>query len=369
LHFLDALRGLAALGVVLFHFYARGVSPLHDLLASSSPAWLDWLFEHLYCGVDLFFVLSGFVIAFSMHGNTTNLRYAGNFVLRRIVRLDPPYWTAAVLMLAYFIWVEPAKWHDVYLEFGGIRGAAANLFYLQNFSSICPTASILDVSWTLCLEVQFYLTYLLILVLVFYAGRLITRNRPVPPRGVVLLRTLVILAVGAIAIASLAHWLRYRGDGFTGRSWMFFMGVALYAAITRGAPLAAVFVPLTVLACTFILKRDIEGEMAIATTAAIYTAAITGRLSTWLNNRPLLHLGKISYSIYLIHMVIGMNLLDQLRPYLQRHSPQSAWPAWLTWTAAIALSLIGAELLHRLIEAPSNRLSRKLKRHRSADSN
>src|SRR5262245_38603017 len=86
LHFLDALRGLAAVAVMLFHFFHKGVSPLHERLAASLPAWMSHTLSSMYCGVDVFFVLSGFVIAFSMDGQTTNVRYAGNFILRRSLR-------------------------------------------------------------------------------------------------------------------------------------------------------------------------------------------------------------------------------------------------------------------------------------------
>jgi peptidoglycan/LPS O-acetylase OafA/YrhL len=364
LHFLDSLRGLAALGVVFFHFYAPGVSPIHPILGGSSPSWVDWVLRHLYCGVDLFFVLSGFVIAFSMDGNATNVRYAGNFILRRSIRLDPPYWTAAALMLGYYVCLNPGNWHDVYLQFSGVRGVVANLFYVQNFASIYPAASVLDVSWTLCLEVQFYLAYLLMLVAAYYAGRWIA-GAPWARRGARRVRGTVFLAVGVIAVCSLAHWVRYRGDGFAGRSWMFFVGVSLYAAITRGAAPVLVILPLAALSCLFAVRQDVEGQTAVATTAAIYTAGVTGSLGTWLAKRPLMHLGRISYSIYLIHMVIGMNFLDQLRPYLERHASRGAWTAWAAWATAVALSLLGAELLHRVVEAPSNRLSRRLKPGRS----
>src|SRR5207247_2725414 len=126
LHFLDVLRGLAALSVMLFHFFAEGVSPIHQELADSLPAWMARIIQQMYCGVDVFFVLSGFVIAFSMDGQTANVGYAGNFILRRSLRLDPPYWVAMALMIGYFLVLWPTKWHDFYLMYGGVRGLASN---------------------------------------------------------------------------------------------------------------------------------------------------------------------------------------------------------------------------------------------------
>ena len=48
LHFLDALRGLAALSVMFFHFFALGVSPVHDQLAAGVPAWTAGILQHMY---------------------------------------------------------------------------------------------------------------------------------------------------------------------------------------------------------------------------------------------------------------------------------------------------------------------------------
>jgi peptidoglycan/LPS O-acetylase OafA/YrhL len=354
LHFLDALRGLAALAVMLFHFFALGVSPVHDRLAAGMPLWIAWLFQHLYCGVEVFFVLSGFVIAFSMDGHTANLRYAGNFIVRRSLRLDPPYWVACALMLGYFLCRWPTRWHDFYLMYGGIKGLAANLFYVQNLSFIHPAHSILDVSWTLCLEIQFYLAYLVMLLLGYYVSTLAAR------RATVVLRVIVVLGVAGVGGWSFWHSLQRASPDFAGRAWNFFLAVALYGALTRRVPKLAAVIPLTALAALFFWRKEIPNIVTIATAAAIYIAGATGRLSTLLSWRPLLHFGKISYSLYLLHMVIGLNLLWLLKPV----KAGSAVVAWISVALAVVLSLLGAELLYRLVEAPSNRLSQRLKRRR-----
>lgn len=354
LHFLDALRGLAAMSVMLFHFFVVGVSPVHEPLAAALPAWVAGVIQQMFCGVDVFFVLSGFVIAFSMDGQTTNLRYAGNFIMRRSLRLDPPYWVAAALMLAYFLMLWPAQWHDFYLQYGGVRGVAANLFYVQNLSFVYPAKSILDVSWTLCLEVQFYLTYLVVLVTGHYAGALMAR------RGERLRRAVVVLSVSTIAVWSLMCWVQHPSEDFIGQSWTFFLGVAVYGALTRGVPSIAVAVPLAILASLFAWKQEAHHLAAVAAAGAIFTAGVAGRLSTLLAVRPLLYLGKISYSLYLLHMVIGLNLLAWLSPMINGNG----LAAWLAVGMAMALSLVGAQMLHRFVEAPSNRLSQRLKRQR-----
>ena len=342
------------MSVMLFHFFAPGVSPIHDELAASMPTSMTRIIQEMYCGVNVFFVLSGFVIAFSMDGQTANLRYAGNFIVRRSLRLDPPYWAAMALMIGYFLLLWPTKWHDFYLMYGGMRGVAANLFYLQNLSFVYPANSILDVSWTLCLEVQFYLTYLLVLVTGHYSRSLTVRRATETRRAV------VVLSLTSVAVWSYVSWILQPSDDFTGRAWTFLLGVAVYGALTRGAPTIAVAVFLAALAVPFVWKQETEGIVTVATASVIFVSGLMGWMSTLLAYRPLLHLGKISYCIYLMHMVIGMNILSLLSSAIDG----SVAAAWIALAMAIVLSLFGAELLHRRVEAPSNRLGQRLKRPR-----
>jgi len=356
LQYLETLRGLAAVSVMVFHFFAQGVSPVHNQLAATLPVWMGAAIGQLFCGVDIFFVLSGFVIAFSMDGQAANLRYAGNFIVRRTVRLTPAYWAASALMLGYLLCMWPAKWHDFYLQFGGVKGLAANFFYVQNLSWIYPASSVLDISWTLCLEVQFYFSYLLILVAGYYAGNCLTG------RAADVRRVVVLAAVATVAGWSFLHWLGQPTSNYAGRAWTFFLGVAVYHALTRGVPAPVVLLPLLVLLGLFGWRQELHSVIGIITAGSIFVAGVTGRLSTLLVNRPLVHLGRISYSIYLLHMVIGLNLLW----LLPAHKAGSGIGAWLAVALASVFSLLGAELLHWLVEAPSNRLSQRLKRHRPA---
>src|SRR5687767_8776 len=98
--FVDALRGVAALAVVLFHAVEGGHIP--DLMAVM-PAWLTAMISHGHLGVAVFFVLSGFVIAHATYGQTITLSYLGRFMLRRSIRLDPPYWFAIAVAVGFAV--------------------------------------------------------------------------------------------------------------------------------------------------------------------------------------------------------------------------------------------------------------------------
>jgi peptidoglycan/LPS O-acetylase OafA/YrhL len=82
---------MEAVAVMLFHFFYQWVSPIHDSLVAILPAGIEFVLTHADIGADVFFVVSGFVIAHSLFGVTVTPKYAGTFIFRRSLRLDPPY--------------------------------------------------------------------------------------------------------------------------------------------------------------------------------------------------------------------------------------------------------------------------------------
>src|SRR5690349_17798349 len=91
--FLDGLRGIAALGVIFFHF--NGSLKEHSHFSQFLLSALD--LGHL--GVQIFFVLSGFVIAYSLRQEKLSCLFVLRFFVRRSIRLDPPYWVAALAII------------------------------------------------------------------------------------------------------------------------------------------------------------------------------------------------------------------------------------------------------------------------------
>lgn len=95
--FVDALRGLASLGVLLAHMVVNGMSK--DTLQTLLPTWFQEFCFNGQFGVEVFFVLSGFVIALSLSQKPLSKTRALNFVLRPQIRLDPPYFVALVAFM------------------------------------------------------------------------------------------------------------------------------------------------------------------------------------------------------------------------------------------------------------------------------
>ncbi|HEY0006279.1 MAG TPA: acyltransferase [Pyrinomonadaceae bacterium] len=161
---LDAMRGAAAIGVVLYH--ALGVAPL---TAPGGwqwwlPKWTSALVHFGYAGVFLFFVISGFCIhlfwARARAGGLENPRISFvPFWKRRVRRLYPAYLAALALYLVHMAYQTPLKVTGFYLW-----DVCLHLLMLHNFDPR-TTYSINSAFWTLAIEEQLYLAYFLLLFL------------------------------------------------------------------------------------------------------------------------------------------------------------------------------------------------------------
>jgi peptidoglycan/LPS O-acetylase OafA/YrhL len=144
---LDPLRGLAALAVAWYHFTNCSELVKTDWLrASGAYGWL---------GVEVFFVISGFVIPYSMYGGGYEPRqHFGRFLAKRLLRLEPPYLASIVLviLLAYGAALIPAFGRTT-PEFS----APQLLLHLGYLNTFFAYEWLSPVYWTLGIEFQYYL--------------------------------------------------------------------------------------------------------------------------------------------------------------------------------------------------------------------
>lgn len=331
---MDALRGLAALWVVLFHaFSAQHMAHLEPML----PNGLTQLMRAGYLGVAVFFVLSGFVIAHSVGRHRVDAPYIGWFALRRSVRLDVPYWASIVVIIG----LRP--------DMPSAPTMLAHMFYVQDLLHIEPLSSIY---WTLCLEMQLYVVFILLLGI---AGR-------VPRRGGNRRALLVVFSLAAVVAAAWPLGLVPEGAPLAGlflpRWYAFLVGVFACWAVDGTLSRSTFYVYAGALLAGAIRFHNIDALVSIPTAALLLEVGRAGKLLHWLSWRPLQFLGKISYSLYLMH---GPIAVVTLRYTLYRLTPRTA--AWeLFWLVVLlGVTTSGAWLFWRLVEKPCMTLSQRCK--------
>ena len=333
----QALRGIAALWVVLFHA-AEGKHI--EAIQAAMPTWLfAGVFEAGHFGVSIFFALSGFVIAHSLRNADATPRYVGKFIVRRSIRLDPPYWATMALVIGQQLLEARIKGTAV-LDISGGQ-LFAHVFYVQDLTGY-PQISV--VFWTLCFEIQFYLGFILLLML----ERTLTARFGMKVGGIARVIMFAAALAGALRL--------YQGlpTGVALIMWhAFFVGVCAYWA-GQGAWRWLVALVVLVIA---IVASDATGDMMSAATAvALYLTFRSGKIATMLAGKSLQWLGMISYSLYLTHNVftgsaywaLGKVMPDGL-------ASQSAQLVMVT-----GICLTGAYVLWWLIERPAHDFAKRI---------
>ena len=307
---LDVLRGLAAVSVILFHYSRHG-----------TRYYADYPFDFGIgkYGVHLFFVISGFVIYYTLERSRT----VSDFLFSRFSRLYPTYWVALGLLLVLDITTGEGRiWWNGYL---------VNASMLQKF---CGFPDLDDLYWTLGIELAFYG----LMALVFVLGQMAR----IVPIGFVWL----------LAAAVWSHFHHYTGpdERSIATTYLilpyapyFLSGIAFYLGYARGWRPSY----LCLIGTALVVAGLIHGSAVAWITAGIFSAValavvgglrfLTGRFSLWL--------GAISYPLYLVHRALGYRFLDTMNT---RHVPYL-----VAFGVAVAGALCLAQILSVTVERPA----------------
>jgi peptidoglycan/LPS O-acetylase OafA/YrhL len=332
---LDAVRGLAVL-LVLMH--NTDVYPSLHLGLIANNGWM---------GVDLFLVLSGFLITRILLDAKDSEGYFRSFYARRCLRIWPLYYAVLLFMFIIVPLLRPSEAHAVFEE----RSAPwwGYFIFLQNFLVRVPTMATgaLGVTWSLAVEEQFYLVWPLV---VRFCNEVRLRQIAVA----------IICLSPALRFYLFLHQVNIYSNTFCRLDGL--MAGALLATVVRSAKFRPgiyltrawiallVSVALALTLETFHARWIVFSFTAMASVSFIYLALFSPKqwIQTILTSRFLLYTGTISYGIYLLEKIP----LDATKSFhLDRHGFLA-----LPLTAATTFAL--ASLSWNLLEKPFLRLKR-----------
>jgi peptidoglycan/LPS O-acetylase OafA/YrhL len=330
--FLDGMRGIAILWVVLHHMPI----PL--------PPWLEAVRIKGDLGVEFFFAISGFVVVQSLF-SSANLR---QFYLKRIFRIFPPYFlTLLFILILSFL---DSSLHAKLLSIKDIWLSFPLFFY--NYAYRSTTGQIpgsLNVFWSLCFEEQFYL------ILGFCA--FFSRNRL--KSILITLACLVFLLRNFLCLSGNIQDFEFLQLTTHLRLDAILLGCIAFQyrqvwleklKLSQGFLWVGLLVVLSALhrQCGIQLQGLIYGGFSISVVALILSLLENENcIRAFLQNRFLVWTGVCSYEIYLIHEIVLGGLV------------RAALNSWVYLFAGIILSLFGGYGFHVLLSLPLNRYLRK----------
>lgn len=367
---LDALRGIAAIMVVLFH--TRVASSVFDLSLVRNG--------HMF--VDFFFVLSGFVIAMNYMGSLSNGGNVGEFLAKRIARL----WPLHVFTLAAFVlldalrkpWSAPFGQGDVtqFLSAAYFDELFENFFLLHTFGDGAPNL-FNGPNWSISAEFWTYVVFAL--VVSTFKGRWLW------------IMTACLGIFTALVLAGILepHFAQNSEYGLINAIYCFILGCVGFLfynsyltqrpigrPVATGLEGAVILVALLGVAAAGWAGTRVVSPLLFCIVILVMAMG-RGIFSSWLSLRPMRELGKISYSIYLNHALVlffAYPVLNRIGRQLG-HDPTTPivldgvdtnifdlGAMWLNNLAVLVILavVIGSSMItYRLVELPGQRWLRK----------
>jgi peptidoglycan/LPS O-acetylase OafA/YrhL len=314
---LDTLRGLSALAVCWFHFSGNRLVGSGLIRDSGRYGWL---------GVEVFFVVSGFVVSFALQRSGYRLGNYNTFLLKRVARLYPPYLASVAvafgLLVAYSLYKQQPR-----VDFNSVD-LLLHLGFLNDFFGKFWLNSIY---WSLAIEMQFYLLIGLLFPLLFSEGvvrRYVGYALLILP-VVILPSSIFVFHFGFLFLMGVVT-LQYSSGSLKHFEYVMLLGVgSLGVFFLLGLP--AVTAALLAVASINFVKRGV----------------------------PLLDsLGKVSYSFYLLHSSIGSLILFLLIRFVFNGSEVEKLVGLLV---SVAATIVLATIAYYLIERPAIICSAKIR--------
>lgn len=324
---IDGLRGVAVLLVLVFHF---------ELFELGKGGFI---------GVDIFFVISGYLISKIIWKALDNQTFKiSEFYVRRIKRLAPPLIVTIVLTFAVAMFVMmPAELESITEEAIATQLYLSNIYYWKsiNYFGLHAEGAMFLHTWSLAVEEQFYLAYPIFLVALH---RWLPGHRSIP----LLIAILFSFALNVLFVENSPGSAFYL---LPTRAWELLAG-GLLAATEHRISVGRLRILLLALGCSLIIWAllaytpgvpfpGIFALLPVSSAALLILAGVDGaphRILAW---PPLNAIGRISYSLYLVHWPIKV----MLPLFFLEVSMSVRWSGFL-------LALVLAGVMYRTIERP-----------------
>lgn len=328
---LDGLRGIAAATVVLLHLSTE----FHDNFSPQQVSLMAFPLGHY--GVHLFFLISGFVILMTAE-KTNNI---SEFAFSRFSRLFPAYWVAiAVTVVVYFVLPVPGGLDTRHI----VMRAIANLIMVENWFNI---GTLDGVYWTLQVEMLFYIVLAILI-------RLHSVDKALP-----VMTSIVIWSLVDHLVIPRDVWPFYqaiRRLAFIDVAFLFTLGILIYRlqrqTFNRRHALVVFLCLASPATANYFPNNPISDTGISALLAVILYLASKEKIKA-LAWKPLLFLGAISYSLYLIHHSLGQALLY--------YADRRGLDANAALAAVLVICTVLAYLMRVFVELPGLRWLRALR--------
>jgi peptidoglycan/LPS O-acetylase OafA/YrhL len=365
---LDRLRAIAALLTLYMHF----VQVFHpwtftlDYKGPSSP----WdIFSNAWAGVDLFFVISGYIISKTVITQFDAARrdpallasHVKAFYVRRMFRIFPIAWVILLGVLLCSVFLNEAGRFASLTDY--VQGAVSIFTYSFNYwfpdhksAALIPIAPY----WSLAVEEQFYLVYPLFLLLVARSSS----------RAWAMAAALAVIAlvIRPFLMSDPLHTFFYTHSRCDGLIWgclvylmteqPWFAAIKLAAGKRRyGGGLVAIALGLAIGAVTAIGFSTVFVIPIVCALASLMVAMAACESGVVVYPQPLQavldYIGKRSYTMYLVHIPLFYVTCELMHRYTQAHGMPITPDLWLAYTLVwLALMGVVTEMLYRFVEQP-----------------
>ena len=335
---IDMAKGLACMAIVGHHLAFYG--PMSDIAQPLAPGLMAWLYDYGRMAVQVFLVLGGYLAAASLAPQgVPRFDAAGPAITRRFVRLVVPYAVALLITVLVSALVRPFMDHASVPDEPTLAQLLANALLLQD---VVGQGALSAGVWYVAIDFQLFA-----LAVLLWAG-----VRALP--GGWAHRNAMRIVQGAVVAGVAASlWLFNRMAQLD--MWaLYFMGaygLGMMAFWAVRAPRAGAWLAVMVVLGGVALAIDFRGRIVVALTTSLCLAVAlrSERVRAWSGVAPLaplVKLGQMSYSVFLIHFAVCL-LVNAVVSHLW---PTSPVPNALGMALAFALSLVAGRALYLRVE-------------------